>query len=507
MSWRGAVFLGGASLGALAAFAALDAFAERLPVALDSPLVLLAAAVAFGAVSVWGAARSAARAIDPEARGGGLALATTSGFAALPCLASVRLGLWPPAGWLFSACALAMIVSLALAPMVRATSARWLARSLGWMLVGSAAVAMLAGAFVHSGAGPTPFDARRGSAILDLDAEVATVALPGCAQRVDDFRVRTDRGAHPRLGPDGALWFDAFAPDDDGPLRRQLHRLRPGGGGPECMTCGQPGNNQRPAVAANGRSVVFDSDREATWRTPLDTELFRMDLRDGRVRTTRRLTYSIGPDEQAVLARNGRIVVWSRGARGRRALVSSTIVTGHGGLMLSSPGLLRAAAGSGIAAVGWSPDARTLALVEGNPLAPLRVVGLDLATGEQRLLGRAAPADATLGANADGGWLGVVGGAASTSLGHLPAGAAHLLDAFPRSVADGGRTRLATGPAAGPWVDVALPEEIAGWGEPSGVALSADGRTAFVAQRRSGDSSDDERIVELFLGCVGDGSP
>ena len=122
------------------------------------------------------------------------------------------------------------------------------------------------------GVEPEP-SSRLSAALYAIDAEVVTRPLPACSTEPRAVSVAQQRGAHPALSPDGAqLWFDAASDADGG--RRQIHRMDRATGKVVCWTCGDLGNNVHPSISPSGVSLVFQSDRHATWRHPDDTDLY-----------------------------------------------------------------------------------------------------------------------------------------------------------------------------------------------------------------------------------------
>jgi len=504
MLWRLWTAFAGAPLGLLAALAVL---AEPSVWALEA-----SAAAGAGLLAVLLSLVARQRDDDP-ARGLHLAWGAAPGFAALPAAALVWLGL-PPGPW----------IGLGLCATALAAGVAWGALATGprsWAAVTGAAAGAFAGGAVLLAAvsalvaglgapGPLRTEALA-HAIYDLDARTPTRALPGCSQRVRGARVIADAGAHPRLGPRGEhVWFDA--PDAEG--RRQVYRLERASGTRVCWTCGQPGNNARPAPDPQGRAVVFDGDRHADLRRPANTELFRMRADgDEPAAHARRLTYWPGPDDHAVLGPSARSVVWSR--RGPRGyfVASASLRTGHGGMLLGDPGVLFAGGAAWTAPLAWSPDARTLVVARGNPFRGVAILGLDPATGETLALTDRAPGLAPAGTSADGGWLAVATGERLHVAGVLPSALGILLGPWatrqdlsaPLFRSEG----LVAGAAGERLRPVSLAPPLRGlwsWGAPTGVALGPDGRTAVIGQRRErGGGGVEERLVELELACPAPG--
>ncbi|MCZ6782100.1 MAG: hypothetical protein O7G30_02220, partial [Proteobacteria bacterium] len=263
MLWRGWCFISGTPTGALAALALL---AE--PGAAALAIGAVAGGIAFAGAASW----IARRRDDDPARGPHLATAASSGWVALPGCGMALLGLAPGAAGLLAV--VTVLVAVALARGARrqgpVDARRRLLGGLVEPVAGAIALVATSAALASLGAATPVQSEARAAAVYDLDAQVVTRELPFCAQRVASWRVLLDRGAHPRWSADGvALWFDA--PDDAG--ARQVYRLHPSAdeAEPVCWTCGQPGNNARPAPGPLGGLVVFDSDREATWLHPSNT--------------------------------------------------------------------------------------------------------------------------------------------------------------------------------------------------------------------------------------------
>ena len=356
--------------------------------------------------------------------------------------------------------------------------------------LGALALWLAGGAIVAAaaGSGPTPSSSRADS-IYDLDARVATSALPRCGAEPPRLEPLLARGARPRLTRDGAaLWFDAQG--DTG--SRQIHRLRLADGSVSCWSCGEPGDNRRPRPG--GRGVVFETDRHASWRHPFDTELHWIEARgDAPKQPSRRLTFAPGPDDHALVAPDGTLV-WSRRGAGYE-VVSAPLERAHGGIALGQASLLVRGGAAWLAPAAWSADARALALLCGNPFAPLRARALDLATNAEHALG-ADVADDGVAFSADGGFALVVECESDSLLALLPAAFVVRFASLERMPLYRG-TRLRAGPRDGPLEPIALPE-LERWGAPTGATLAPDGRSAIVGQRRDDGA---ERLVRVQLGC------
>jgi len=443
---------------------------------------------------------------DELDRGRHLAAAASAGWLAVPAGLAWWQGFAPgAAGWL-GLCAVALVIALwrgarALGPA--GGLPRQALRALGFVAGGAvAAIALGAVLAAVGGSGIEPPAPRLATMLYDLDAAVATRPLPACGAEPRSVRVLLDRGAHPALSPDGrTVWFDAPAPQAGG--RRQIHRLERASGEVTCWTCDEPGNNVRPSVGTPGLALVFDSDRHATWLHPDDTELYLAGTE--RPLPARRLTFRRGADERALLAPGSRLLAWSRREGGRYAVVAAALRSGHGGLLLGNVGVLARGGAEWTAPLAWAPDARTLVFARGNPFAPLAGVAFDPATGAQAELGAAlAPAASFV---ADGGWLAFATTQGRHVAGALPAALGFALGpyaaAHPEPLRDG--TGVRSGPSADPAAASALelPEALARWGEPTGLALDPDGGGFVLGQRRAGPNGVEERLVEVMLSCGG----
>jgi len=498
--WRLWSFASGLPLGAFAAIASApdaDTAAARAPWGALAGGLLLALATSL--LARW-------RDDEPE-RGRHLAAAASAGWLAVPAGLAWWSGFAPGrAGWL-AGCVAVLAFALwkgahTLGPA--GGTRRQLLRAALFVAGGAvAAVAIGALAAAARGAGASTPSPRLADTLFDLDAAVATRALPSCSPEPRAVRVLLAEGAHPRLSPDGrTVWFDAPAAGDGG--RRQIHRLERAGGAPRCWTCGEPGNNVRPHLAEPGLALVFDSDRTATWLHPDDTEVYLASATHAL--PSRRLTFHPGPDERALLGPGSQRVAWSRRDGGRYEVASAALRSGHGGILLGKVGVLARGGSDWIAPLAWAPDARTLVLARGNPFAPLTGIALDPATGAEATLGRTiAPAASFV---ADGGWLAFATAQGGHRGGALPAALGFALGpwatALERQLPLLGGTGVRAGPSAEPAAaaPLALPAALATWGEPTGLALAPDGEAFVLGQRRAGAAGVEERLVEVTLSCA-----
>jgi hypothetical protein len=487
MTWRLWAFLASAPLGVLAALALLPTL---------GPAGLAAAAAAGGVAGAALASLAARFGDDAPDRAAHVARGASAGLLALPALAALATRLGPPA-WAWLAFALLTFVfALWRASRVQgpAPGAPGIAlAALGAVAAGALGAVGFACAWGLVPAAAPPAGASLRAAVFDIDSKVALRPRARCAPRAATVDVVSERGAAPRLDSEGGVWFEARAEDG----RFQVHRVR--AGEPiRCWTCREPGNNRRPAPHPRGASVLFDSDRFASWRHPSDTEVMVVSGRgeEGPRHPSRRLTNRAGPDDHAFYDPSGTGLVWSSGESGRFEALRAPVRSGHGGLLLGEPLPLARARLSWLVPLAWAPDARTLVVARGQPLAPLVAERIDPATGEGRALERALVAG-SVSFSADGS----VWALASTE----PAGARRLVPAALGNVlarfVNGARvgaegTRVAIGEVAGEPAGVEL-GPVASWGVPTGLALAPDARSFVLGQR----GPRGERILRIGLAC------
>lgn len=427
-----------------------------------------------------------------------LAAAAGLGWCALPALGACWLRLAPAPAWWLAGVLLALAAALAAAsggigPLRRLPSA---ALAVGAGTLGAVAVSALAAAW---GAPGVVFDEARAAAVYDMDAEVATLPIPRCSPAPARVEVLLERGARPRASADGErVWFDA-----DVAGRRQIHSLERASGDLFCWTCGERGNNLRPAPGL--RAVVFETDRWASGWDPTNTEIHLLSTRAGRPRhPSRRLTYAAGPDDHALL-RDGGIVVWSQRRDGRYQVVSARLRSGHGGLSLSSTALLAGGGAAWTAPLAWSPDARSLVVARGNPLGPPAASGIDFASGRQLGLGDSVAGGGAASFNADGGWLVVASAEPARLAGLLPGGLGALLAPLAAALERGGPLYRGSELRVGePWGEGARLElgEVAAWGAPTGVSLVPGEPRIVLGQSRRSPDAVEERLVQITLDCA-----
>lgn len=483
-------FLASTPLGLLAAFAA----SQGMP---PTPTRAGLAAVlggAFGAGLASLAVRSGDDAPDRAAhvaRGAGVALA------AVPALYAVALGLGPPAwGWL------ALVIGPVLLAQWRASRASTPAPSLGRrvasafavLLLAAVAAAVVAAAYAQLAPAAAEPDASLRARSLDVDSRVPLAAPLHCGPATSGVEVLASSGVAPQLDADGAtLWFEAKA--DDG--RQQIFR-RAASGEIVCWTCAEPGNNRRPAPSPHGGSLLFDTDRFASWQRPGDTEVMLATTKgEARPRVAaRRLTVSPGRDDHARFDPAGAAALWSHaGSRGFEMRLAS-ISSGHGGFLLGEPTTILRGRASWLVPLGWAPDARTLVVGFGQPLRPLRGLRLDPATGERGWLDGGLLAGSAA-FSADGRTLALATTRSAGAARLIPSALGDVLARLPLGPPRGDGTEVHVGEPAGPLAPLAL-GEVAAWGVPTGLALAPDGRSLVLGQRGAGA----ERIVRIGLACA-----
>ena len=500
MLWRLWAFASGAPVGGVIALAAL-----RDP----APLHLVWGALAGGVLLAVAVSLLARRHDDEFERGRHLAAATSLGWAAVPAAVAVFFA-WSPGPWLYVALVFAILAG-ALFVATRALGpaggfVRWELRAAASFFVASTVVfALAAGCAALFAVEPAP-SSRFSAALYAIDADVLTRPLPACSTAPRAISILQQRGAHPASSPDGAqLWFDAASDTDGG--RSQIHRMDRATGQVVCWTCGSPGNNAHPSISPSGVSLVFQSDRHASWRHPDDTDLYLAAAQSGaKPDPGRRLSFTVGPDESPVFGPGPMMITWSRRLAGRYEVVAASIRSGHGGLLLGKPGVLANGGAQWIAPVAWSPDARTLLVARGNPFAPLAMEAVDPTRFDRELLGT----DAALAGSfdADGAWLAFATTRPLHWLGALPRSLGFALAPLANARRDHEPLRRETGVRSGSTAHVAaapaldLPAEVATWGEPTGIAIEPDGSGFVLGQRRGDDQGVHERLVLVQLACT-----
>jgi hypothetical protein len=154
-----------------------------------------------------------------------------------------------------------------------------------------------------------------------------------------------------------------------------------------------------------------------------------------------------------------------------------------------------------LAPAEWSPDSRSLVLLRGNPFAPTTALAVDFATEDSwQLADDVAPGGVAF--SADSGVVAVAGTRRDRIAGLLPAaiGAvfAPIASRLERSGGLHRETFLRIGPSAGPLRELSVPG-VEQWGAATGLSLSPDGVTLYLAQRSASDGR--ERLVEIRRDC------
>jgi hypothetical protein len=467
-------------------------------------LALDLAAVA-GGVAMLLAVTIVGRWAGPEVERAQLAGAASVGLAALPAAAAHWLGLLPGAAWTLAAVVAAVAFALLRAMRGHGPRGAWqqIVAAFAALAIGAVAAVVAGGAFAAFGGTEADAEraAKRAQGALDVDARVALGPDLRCEPAVAVARA-IGSGARPWLSDEGAvLWFDAV--ESDG--RRQVHRLELASGRDVCWTCGEPGNNRRPRVSPNGNSLVYETDRYATAFEPLNWELELSSALTAQPGRSRRITYEPGPDAHGGFAPGGGLLLWSSGAQGRYAVATAALRTGHGGLLLSAPNAIVPGGAAWIVPLAWSPDARALVSLRGDPLGVQEATLADPATGTERKLdwpeGRAVAA----AFSADGARLAVAttrpaaaAAALPSALGFLTARIAALGSDEPTRFRVSG---VRIGDTSGELAAVPLGDDEA-WGHPTGIALEPDGG-AFVLGQRNATGA--ERLLRVELRCPGAG--
>lgn len=451
----------------------------------------------------------ARRDVEPE-RGHHLGAAASAGWYALPAALAIFFA-WAPRPWAWAA-TIPVVLAIALWRATRDPGPAsgplgWGVRAVAFAALGLLGVVAIAAAFATLSARPVEPGARFASLLYSIDAGVVTRPLPICDVTPRAVTVLRESGANPVLTPDDRfVFFDEPVAAEGG--RRQIHRLDRTSGAVLCWSCGDPGNNVRPSINSSGVSMVFESDRDATWRHPYETEIYlagiakRADVSD----PGRRLSFLPGPDSHPIFGPGPMMVTWSRRDGGRYQIAAAGIRSGHGGIMLGNLGVLVDGGAQWIAPIAWTVDGRSLVLVRGNPFAVLEGAVLDPASGALQSLGPATGLGAS--ANGDGAWLAWATTRSRHRAGVLPRALGFALAPFAQLRAAHDPLRDETGVRIGATATptdapaLALPEEVAQWGEPVGLAFSADASAVVIGQRRHTESGVGERLVEIDLACT-----
>jgi hypothetical protein len=245
--------------------------------------------------------------------------------------------------------------------------------------------------------------------------------------------------------------------------------------------------------------VLFDTDRFASWRSPAETEVMVASGRgtDAPRHPAHRITYSPGPDAHAIYDPSGSGLVWTHGGEGRFEVRRASILSGHGGLLLSQPLVLFRGRSAWVAPLAWSPDARTLVAGFGQPLAPLAGVQLDPASGERRRIPGGLVAG-SVSFSADGRVMAVASTRERGAARLLPGALGNVVARWPTHAGVGAEgTRVALGETGPAQVELEL-GDAASWGVPTGISLLPDASGFVLGQRNEAG----ERIVRVDLDCA-----
>ncbi|MDJ0785625.1 MAG: hypothetical protein QNK05_02385 [Myxococcota bacterium] len=446
---------------------------------------------------------------EPE-RGRMLAQGASSALLAWPAIGALLLDL-PPHRALAGVLALAALVGSLWLAARRRGPADPLLRHVGIVALGFAGFGVLLGGAAALSplllGTPALPPGAFASGSYDVDATVALEPLLECGAAVASSSTLLDRGAHPRLAGEGRfVFFDAEVEGE-----RQIQRLDREDGSVRCLTCGQPGHNRRPAPSPAGTGVVFDTDRHRSWRHPMNTELYALEIReDDRPRAAIRLTRDLRPDDHPLYDPSGRGILWTRVLGPEFAVVRGAIRGGHGGVILTGTTLVTKGGLQWPGALAWAPDARALAVGYGHDARPLDLVLSDPATDATLPAIAEVAAGASVSFSADGQRLAIVTTRPSGAASLLPKRLGFLLGRLapaltPDGVTGPGETRLFVGPK-GDAKSIEL-DALGSWGAPTGVALAPAGDALVLGQRRHAEGATSERLVWIELDCETAGGP
>jgi hypothetical protein len=250
---------------------------------------------------------------------------------------------------------------------------------------------------------------------------------------------------------------------------------------------------------------VFDTDRHRSWRHPMNTEIYALEIReDDRERSAIRLTRDLRPDDHALYDPSGRGVLWTRTLGPEFAVVRGAIRGGHGGIILTGTSLVRKGGMRWPGALAWAPDARSLALGFGHAVRPLDLEVWDPATEEPVAAVAQAATTASVSFSRDGQRMAVASTRPSGAASLLPKRLGFLIGRLepwlsPDGVTGPGETLLHVG-ARGELAPVEL-ADVAEWGAPTGVSLAPRGDAMVLGQRRASADGFEERLLWLALDC------
>jgi len=511
MGWiAGWAFIAGLPVGALLGWVLLGA-----PHSSKSPEQLLYCALGFGIL--WALLISSISLFREGEPGGRrhVAIAGSSALVGVPALFAAVAQL--SAGWMLISTVFAVMgIGFLYGFWTSAQPGGWLRQilfALGFTVVGGMMVFGTALLVATSRAMPPLYDEPRAAAIYDIDARVVNRPLPTCGSDPQKIEVLLDRGARPRLGGEGRfVWFDAAVEG-----ARQIHRLELESRDLQCWTCGEAGNNLRPAPVKGVKAVVFETDRYTSLWEPFNTELQGIEAGSGPSSPSRRLTRNTGPDDHAIAGPERNRIVWSQLNAGRYAIVTARLQRRVQGFSFGSVETLEAGGSAWLAPAAWSPNARAMVVVEGNPFRPLAAHSIDFATGLITSMAGDLTSAGAVAFNGDGSWMVTVREkerAARGPLGWLAPVAGFVLAAHATVREREGpllrvaepTVRLSKFGSVG--VDVSLGKH-GNWGAITGLTATADGTQIILGQQattRERNAGPKERLLLLTLACQFPGS-
>jgi dipeptidyl aminopeptidase/acylaminoacyl peptidase len=120
--------------------------------------------------------------------------------------------------------------------------------------------------------------------------------------------------------PEGAKWAEplevistiTYRSDEEGYLKpgfSHIFLVASDGGAPRQLTFGQVHDGGPLSWTADGRSIVFSSNRSPQWeRDPIDSEVFALDVASGALT---QLTNRDGPDSEPVVSPDGKLIAYT----------------------------------------------------------------------------------------------------------------------------------------------------------------------------------------------------
>jgi len=184
--------------------------------------------------------------------------------------------------------------------------------------------------------------------------------------------------------PEGAAWAPSarvidrliYRRDGEGyvePGFVQLFVVPSEGGTPRALTDGPYEHEGRPAWLPDGKSIVIAGNRRDDWEyDATNTELYRVDVASGAITA---LTDRDGPDEQPVVAPDGRTIAYLGYDDDRRSHINRALylldLTTHASRRLSPP------LPDGIARARWDADGKSL-VVQYDAEGTTRIARIDL---------------------------------------------------------------------------------------------------------------------------------